>query len=182
MGNLAFVWYNRYTAKAEIPDPRFISFKAMWASHTQNYLPTEVQPATLEQITRENYSQFMTDRSIFEYMESLSDNGETNIFTLKDPQNYTLVGAIDSSIARYLSFQVIKCSEATSQTECADFGENNEKLKDYMKQYSFGLINLLNFIDYGGEIEPFEGPVKHIETWVRAKQIEVLDQNKFNAY
>ena len=124
----------------------------------------------------------MTDNSIFQYMESLSDSGETNIFTLKDPQNYTLVDAIDSFSARYLSFQVIKCSEATKQTECADFGENNEKLKEYMKQYSFGLINLLNFIDYGEEIEPFEGPVTHIDTWIRAKEIEVLDQNKFNAF
>ena len=51
-----------------------------------------------------------------------------------------------------------------------------------MKKYSFGLINLLNFIDYGEEIEPFEGPVTHIDTWIRAKEIEVLDQNKFNAY
>ena len=56
MGNLAFVWYNRYTGKAEIPDPKFISFKAMWAKHNQNYVPVEVQPATLEQITRKNYS------------------------------------------------------------------------------------------------------------------------------
>ena len=81
-------------------------------------------------------------------MDSIYENGQTNIYTIKDPANYTLVDAIDARTARYLSFQVLKCENETSAVQCAYFGENNEFLKQYLSRYSLGLINLINYIDF----------------------------------
>ena len=66
-------------------------------------MPTEVEPVELEQVTRERYGKYMLEGSFFAYMDAISENGNTNILTVKDPQNYTLVDSIDSLDARYLS-------------------------------------------------------------------------------
>lgn len=53
------------------PDPKFISFNAVWARHSEIYLPIEVQPVTLEPVTRENHGTFFNEGSFFEYMEAV---------------------------------------------------------------------------------------------------------------
>ena len=75
----------------------------------------------------------MTEGSYFEFMEKFAEGGQTNIFTVKDPSNYTLVDAVDARTANYLSFQVLKCEKETSEVECADFGENGEHLEAYLQ-------------------------------------------------
>ena len=115
---------------------------------------------TLEQITKDTRSEFFTEGSFFEYMDSVNEDGQTNIYTIKDPANYTLVDAIDARTARYLSFQVLKCDNDTSAVECAYFGEQNEYLQECLSRYSLGLINLINYIDFSENVEPFKGPVK----------------------
>ena len=182
MGNLAFVWYERATGLAKLPDPKFISFKAVWAQHDNEYLPMQLQPVVLDQITRERYSQYMTEGSYFEFMEKFAEGGQTNILTVKDPSNYTLVDAVDARTANYLSFQVLKCEKETSGVECADFGENGEHLEAYLQQFSFGVINLLNFIDHGDEVEPFEGPIKFTDTWVRVEPLTLPEKNQFKMF
>ena len=59
-------------------------------------MPVEVQPVTLEKISRAKHSEFFTEGKFSEYMESLSIDGLTEVLTIKEPYNYTLVDELDN--------------------------------------------------------------------------------------
>ena len=96
-------------------------------------------------------------------MADFSPDGKTtNILTLKDPHSFSIRDAFSSINSEYLAFLVQRCNNATSTVTCADFGENEENLGNYLAQYDFGLMTITNFIDYD-EVDPFVGPMKQIE-------------------
>ena len=175
-GGLAFVWYDLIALRAVSPDPRFITFRAILAKNDEYYMPVEVQPVTLEKISRAEHSEFFAEGNFLEYMESLSADGLTDVLTIKDPHNYTLVDELDNiETSRYLSLFVQKCDNLTSSVPCAYFGESNEYLRAYLNRFTFGIISLVNQVDYESEIEPFKGPVAQISTWIADLKLELLD-------
>ena len=110
--------------------------------------------------------------------ESSPDGKTTNILTLKDPHSYSIRDAFSSFNSEYLAFLVHRCNNATSTVTCADFGENEEHLGNYLAQYNMGLMSITNFIDYD-EVDPFVGPMKQIEEWQQVKPIELKKDKTF---
>lgn len=174
-----FIWYQRASGLAVEPDPRFINFEIMLAKSSPKFFAEKVQSAELEKISLDKHSEFFSEGSYFKLMADFSPDGKTtNILTLKDPHSYSIRDAISSFNSEYLAFQVHRCNNATSTVTCADFGENEENLGNYLAQYNMALITITNFINYD-EVDPFVGPMKHIEEWTRAKPIELKKDRSF---
>ena len=72
-------------------------------------------------------------------MAKNSTDGNTSIFTIKDANQYFLVDNVSSYTAKYLSFYLKKCDNKTSAVQCADFGDNDKLLIDYLANFQFVL-------------------------------------------
>ena len=76
-----------------------------------------------------------------------------------------------------LSFNIIKCDNATSEVVCASFGKNNEHLKQYLSQFNIFVQSLISYIDYGAEVEPFIGPVRNSYQIIDSTRLSELNLN-----
>ena len=75
-------------------------------------------------------------------MAAISGDGSTNIYTLKDKDEYDLIDNGASLTAHFINFVIKRCDNATtiSTMECADFGKNDELLIEYLAQHSFAVL------------------------------------------
>ena len=89
----------------------------------------------MDTLTAEAYPEFFQNSSYPQLMAQLSGDGSTNIFTLKDRENFEIVDNVASMSSQYLSFQVKTCDNQTSSVTCADFGEDMALLKQYLSAY-----------------------------------------------
>ena len=113
-------------------------------------------------------------------MAARSGDGSTNIYTLKDKEEYNLIDNSASSTAQFLNFAIKRCDNATtiSSMECADFGKNDELLIEYLAQHTFAVLTSNNYVDYN-EVDPFEGPIKHASNFVDNIELQQhLDQGR----
>ena len=64
--NVAFVWYNRITARADEPDPRFINLRIMLAANNDRFETVEDRPAELVKVDNETHSEFFISGNYFD--------------------------------------------------------------------------------------------------------------------
>ena len=113
-------------------------------------------------------------------MASVSGDGSTEILTLQDPELYSLIDNGASTTSQFLSLQIKKCDKQTSAIACADFGEDEQFLIDYLSKHLVTVISAFNYIDYD-EIDPFLGPLKYGTQWISVVEgKELLIPNKIS--
>ena len=99
------------------------------------------------------------------------------MYTLKDAEKYSIVDNVSSLSSIYLNIQVRKCNNQTSEVTCADFGEQDQYLKNYVRTQQIILLTAINFIDYE-DIVPYEGPVRHSQQVIDPFRLASLDLNR----
>ena len=88
-----------------------------------------VKPAQLEMLSESQHPMYFDAASFVNQQSQSNADGLSNIYTLKDPEDYSLVDNLASMTCIYLKFRVQKCNNQTSEVTCADFGSHNEHLK-----------------------------------------------------
>ena len=124
-----------------------------------DYSTKVVHQAQLETLNKDKHPEYFTSGSFASFMAQKSGDGSTSLFTIKDAKQYNLVDNVSSYTAKFLSFYLKKCDNETSAVQCADFGDNDELLIDYLANFQFVLQEATNFIDYEN-IEPHVGPLQ----------------------
>ena len=74
----------------------------------------------------------------------------------------------------FLSLQVRLCENDTSPVVCADFGENNKFLREYLAGFNLYLLSTTTFADYDDDVDPFKGPLKKAHSIVDGISLEEL--------
>ena len=112
-----------------MPDPRFVTISTVLAQRGELLQSEKVHEVELEVINRreERHQHFFKPGTLAVAMaERLGDN--TNLLTLRSPEDVTLVDNMSSVTSVYLALQVKACNNSTSPTVCAAFGDKDEHL------------------------------------------------------
>ena len=143
---------------------------------TTDWSYEEVEKIEMQILNKDEHPQYFSAESFATFQTTQNADGSTNIYTIKDPEKYSLKNSVGSSTldAEFFSFVIKMCDNSTSTVVCASFGENYEHLIEYLTRFSLFIFTTTNYIDYD-EVDPFKGPIKQISELAYIVKLATLE-------